>query len=96
MKPEIVVALVGTLPALLSLLGVIVTNRTAQKAREIQHQAELDAIKAQNEATIADIRKDLQRLEHKQDLHNSLIERQYETERKVSVMQEQIRELQNG
>lgn len=96
MKPEIVVALVGTLPALLSLLGVIWTNRTAQRAREIQHQAELDAIKAQNEATIADIRKDLQRLEHKQDLHNSFIERQYETERKVSVMQEQIRELQNG
>lgn len=89
MKPETVTLVVGILAPVLSglitFLGILATNSSKDKVRDAETKAAMDAI-----------RKDINRLEQKQDAHNTLIERMYGAEKAISVLQEQVRELEHN
>ena len=82
--------LIATIPSLLSLVGVIVTvvygNKKTTKATTEAAQKTQAAVKEHTDVTLYRI----QQLEKKQDIHNSVIERVYNLETAVQLLQEKI------
>ena len=81
---DVIIAIVSSLgTGMLTLIGVILTNNTKDKVRD-----------AKTEADISTLRSDIERLERKQDAHNKLIERMYDVESDIKVINEKISEIE--
>lgn len=84
---SILVAVIG---GAFSYLGVVKTSKNSHDLTIAEIKAEQ---KRQNEIIdmkISDLKEDIQRLEEKQDKHNSLIERTFKLEQKVEDLVKQI------
>lgn len=74
---EVIVALITCIS---SLAGAYIASRA-------QHEKTINQVNT----SIALIQKDIQGLEKKQDLHNSVIERMYGVERSINLLDERIK-----
>ena len=79
----IVVALIT---GVFSYLGVSHASKAAHDAAKIEQEKQLLVISQQ----IDEIKKDIVRLEQKQDRHNAVIERTYKLEQQVADMEKRI------
>lgn len=79
--------LIATIPSVLSLVGVIVTviygNKKTTKATTAAAEKTEAAVKQHTDVTIYRI----EQLEKKQDIHNGVIERVYNLEKSVELLQ---------
>ena len=82
MSPEVLSFLGSLVVGILSLVGIVYSTNATRKVYEAVNDEKLKAISLQ-----------IKSLEDKQDKHNSVIERQYEAERKQTSMEKDIKNL---
>ena len=73
-----------------ALIVCMVNNAWQSKRADRQHQATMDAAEKQHNTTIALIEYKLDQLTKKVDMHNNVINRMYEVERKLCIDEEKI------
>ncbi len=83
MSPEILSFLGSFVVGMLSLVGIVYSTNSTRKVYEAVNDEKLKAISIQ-----------IKSLEEKQDKHNSIIERQYASEKKQTSMEKDIETLQ--
>lgn len=82
--------LVAVIGGVFSYLGVIKSSKNSHDLTIAEIKAEQEKQSAIIDMKITDIKGDIQRLEEKQDKHNSLIERTFKLEQKVEDLIKQI------
>lgn len=63
------------IPAVALIIVQIIISAKQQRVQDVRHEMTMAEIRKEYETSIAEIRKDIDRLETKQDKHNNLIER---------------------
>ena len=82
-EATIVAVVVPLISAIATIVSVILSNRSSEKVRD-----------AKAEAQMADIKKDLKRIEVKVNEYNGLNQRMYAAEEKISVLETRIDHLE--
>lgn len=82
MTESIIVALITGACAL---LGNLIVTKAQYNKMLIELKSELSQMKMETELKMDSFKRDLERLEAKQDKHNSVIERQYKTEEQTAL-----------
>lgn len=82
-EATIVAIVVPLISAIATIVSVILSNRSSEKVRD-----------AKAEAQMADIKKDLKRIEVKVNEYNGLNQRMYAAEEKISVLETRIDHLE--
>lgn len=73
-----------------AIIVCMVNNTWQSKRADRQHQATMNAAEKQHNTTIALIEYKLDQLTRKVEMHNSLVSRMYEVERKLGIDEEKI------
>ena len=88
MTESIIVALITAGGAL---LGNLIMTKAQYNKILIELKAELSQMKMETELKMDSFKKDIARLETKQDKHNSVVERQYKIEERTSLQDAELK-----
>lgn len=86
--------IVACITGILSLIGVIYNGRKQHEVTIQEIKIELEMFKQDVQSQVDFIKKDINSLEKKQDVHNGVIERVYNLEKCNEVQDEKIKNLE--
>lgn len=81
---------------LVSIGTCVATNAAQMKKRDIEQDKQMLQLQAAFQQNVAVIGCKIDELDRKQEIHNKVIERVYRAEERLSVHEEQIRELKKA
>lgn len=81
-------AIASIVASVLTLIGVIVTVEHGNRVRDVKIDDKLDLVRSELKNDVSLIRTTVTSLEKKQDAYNNVIQRMYEAERNISMIQQ--------
>lgn len=88
METAIISAIASIIVSIMTLVGVIITTKSNHDKTIFEVQKQTALMEQKYDMVTADIKRDIQALEKKQDTHNGIIERMYSVEKRMELAEE--------
>lgn len=88
METAIISAIASIVVSVITLVGVLISTKATHDKTIFEVQKQMALLEQKYDLATADIKKDIQALEKKQDTHNGIIERMYSVEKRMELAEE--------